>query len=263
MKDRRFRELINLYLDNEINMSEAAELEAELHGNPLRREEYKTYCRLYRGCITLFEKECARAPASVALTRALRDVERRIEHQKSPPFWQRRQWWAYGSALAVAASLTLMVTRVQYVGGLTFALQGNETVPSPLASSGKAPSVPGGRGEAPPLVMAAGAPTLERPVSESAIPLRGISVPGWVLVAAHDTNRPGEIGAASSRYALSMGEPVLNIPDPDIHADFDGLQHNYAPAYEPVPATGLRGPSTALGTSPHYKVEMTSYQFQR
>lgn len=70
MKDRRFKELINLYLDNEISMSEAAELEAELHCNPVRREEYHDYCRLQRGCSTLFETECSRAPASFALHRA-------------------------------------------------------------------------------------------------------------------------------------------------------------------------------------------------
>ncbi|RRJ96706.1 hypothetical protein Ga0100231_023245 [Opitutaceae bacterium TAV4] len=253
MKDRRFKELINLYLDNEISMSEAAELEAELHCNPVRREEYHDYCRLQRGCSTLFETECSRAPASFALHRALRDAERRIERPaSSAAFWQRRQWWAYGSAAAVAASLVLVVVRLQQnPDGAAASAQYAATAPALEVA-------PGGSGEAPPLVVAVSAPS---PVRPSHGTLRGISVPGWVLVAAHDANRQGELGVGSSRLALGVGEPVINLPEPAINADLDHYER--AVAYEPVSSTGLRGSTSALGAGSGYKVEMTSYQFQR
>lgn len=263
MKDRRFKELINLYLDNEISMSEAAELEAELCCNPIRREQYNDYCRLYQGCATLFEKECSRAPASFALNRALRDAEHRIEHPAPlVAFWRRRQWMAYGGAAVVAASLVLVLVRVQEPspGSLATTPRGENSAQSLYATSSSHDTVPGGRSEAMPLVVADGAPTPVRPSANG--PLRGISVPGWVLVTAHDASRHGELGSGSRHLVSGIGEPVINLPEPAINADFDHYER--AVAYEPVSPASLRGSTSALGSAQGgYKVEMTSYQFQR
>ena len=64
MNDRRFQELLNLYLDHEIAPAEAAELETEVLGNPARRRTYDQYCRLQRGCRLLGGHAGAHAPDS-------------------------------------------------------------------------------------------------------------------------------------------------------------------------------------------------------
>ena len=50
MKDSRFIELLNLYVDREITPAEAAELEAEVQANEQRRRVYNQYCRIDRAC---------------------------------------------------------------------------------------------------------------------------------------------------------------------------------------------------------------------
>ena len=47
MKDNRFIELVNLYIDRQITAAETAELEAEMQSNPQRRAVYRQYCRLH------------------------------------------------------------------------------------------------------------------------------------------------------------------------------------------------------------------------
>lgn len=56
MKDAEFIELLNLYLDHEITPADAARLEAEVLGNPPRREIYRDYCRMQKGCKLLAQE---------------------------------------------------------------------------------------------------------------------------------------------------------------------------------------------------------------
>lgn len=53
MKESEFIELLNLYLDHEITAADAARLEAEVQGNPKRREVYQQYCRMQKACTVL------------------------------------------------------------------------------------------------------------------------------------------------------------------------------------------------------------------
>lgn len=101
MNDRRFIELLNLYLDHQIGADESAELEAEVMRNPARRRTYDQYCRLQRGCSLLGERERSAAPASAAFARSLRDAERKIATPRRPA---RAAWWSPGYAGAFAAS---------------------------------------------------------------------------------------------------------------------------------------------------------------
>ena len=78
MNDRRFTELLNLYLDHELEPADAAELEAEVMGNPVRRQTYDQYCRLQRACSLLGEKERSHAPEYRGFARSLREAERKI-----------------------------------------------------------------------------------------------------------------------------------------------------------------------------------------
>lgn len=75
MKDARFIELVNLYIDRQISPDEQAELELEIQRNPRRRQVYLQYCRMHRGTKLVYESfrahseqtgQPARQPASIA-----------------------------------------------------------------------------------------------------------------------------------------------------------------------------------------------------
>lgn len=107
MNDRRFTELLNLYLDHQIGPEEASELEAEVVRNPARRRTYDQYCRLQRACSLLGEKERSLAPEYRAFARSLRDAERKI----AAP---RRSLWSPAyvggfAATAMAACVAVIV----------------------------------------------------------------------------------------------------------------------------------------------------------
>ena len=107
MNDTRFIELLNLYLDHQLAPEEAAELEAEVMGNPARRRTYDQYCRLQRGCSLLGERERSVAPASQAFTRSLRDVERKISTPRRP-VWQQPAYAGFFAASAMAACVAVV-----------------------------------------------------------------------------------------------------------------------------------------------------------
>jgi hypothetical protein len=53
MNDKKFMELLNLYLDREIGTDEALRLEAEVASDPERRRIYDQYCRMQKACSML------------------------------------------------------------------------------------------------------------------------------------------------------------------------------------------------------------------
>jgi len=55
MKDNRFIELVNLYIDRQITPDEMDLLEAELQEHPRRRETYRQYCRMHRATTMVYE----------------------------------------------------------------------------------------------------------------------------------------------------------------------------------------------------------------
>lgn len=56
MNDREFIELLNLYVDKEINPEDALRLEVEVGADPERRKVYDQYCRIQRACGMLSEQ---------------------------------------------------------------------------------------------------------------------------------------------------------------------------------------------------------------
>lgn len=56
MKDRKFFELLNLYLDCEIDSRAASELEREILSNREHRRVYGEYCRIHRATRLAFER---------------------------------------------------------------------------------------------------------------------------------------------------------------------------------------------------------------
>jgi len=105
MKESRFIELLNLYVDHQLTPAEAAELESEIQRNPQHRRTYQQYCRMQKACTQLFEKERVDAPASSRLARAMADADRKVVGfpNESRTFWARG---LLGTGLAAAAACT-------------------------------------------------------------------------------------------------------------------------------------------------------------
>jgi hypothetical protein len=111
MKESRFIELLNLYVDQQLTAAEAVELEMEIKHDPARRQTYHQYCQMQKACTQLFEQERNGAPASSALARALVDANRKIvAFPEERSFWRQRGMYAAGFA-AVAACVAIVLVR--------------------------------------------------------------------------------------------------------------------------------------------------------
>jgi len=109
MKESRFIELLNLYVDHQIGPAEAAELEEAILRDAGRRKTYRDYCRMQRACGCLFDHERRSAPASFALEKSLRETERKIVDF---PARRRTGWAPYSAGLAGLAALAACVAVV-------------------------------------------------------------------------------------------------------------------------------------------------------
>jgi hypothetical protein len=109
MNDRRFTELLNLYLDHQITAVEAAELEAAVHSSPARRRIYEEYCMLQRGCSQLGSNARACAPIAPRFARSVQDVERKITAPRRQHVWYPLQIGGL-AALGMAAGFALVIT---------------------------------------------------------------------------------------------------------------------------------------------------------
>jgi hypothetical protein len=106
MKDSRYIELLNLYVDNQLTPGEAAELEAEVQRSPARRKLYAQYCRMHKACTLLFEADRELAPKTAAAVVAIRAAG--SGGGTSP---SERGWWLgwKGLGMAAAAAMAVMV----------------------------------------------------------------------------------------------------------------------------------------------------------
>lgn len=111
MKDTRFTELVNLYIDRQISPAETAELEAEIQSNPRRRQTYLQYCRLHRATKLVYES--FRAHGGQSATLAAPGNIARFESRKRAA---RARWIYAAGGLAAAASLAFVVVRSNFGG---------------------------------------------------------------------------------------------------------------------------------------------------
>ena len=56
MKESKFIELLNLYIDHQISQEDAALLEEQILQNPARRQTYNQYCRMQRACTVVLDQ---------------------------------------------------------------------------------------------------------------------------------------------------------------------------------------------------------------
>jgi hypothetical protein len=108
MKDTRFIELVNLYIDRQISPEETAELETEIQANPRRRQIYHQYCHMHRATKLVYESFRAHVdqPAGAA-----------AQPGSIAYFAQRRQrvrrnfWLSAAAGLAAAACVAVYLVR--------------------------------------------------------------------------------------------------------------------------------------------------------
>lgn len=118
MKDNRFIELLNLYIDRQITAEETAELEAEIQGSPQRQAVYRQYCQIHAATKVVYESFRAGAEPAAAPSGRPATVEL-FENRR------RANWVHYVGGFAAAAA----------VAGLFFVrYHANSGLETPLAA---------------------------------------------------------------------------------------------------------------------------------
>jgi hypothetical protein len=105
MRDNRFIELVNLYIDRQITAEETAELEAEMQANPRRRAVYRQYCQLHSATKQVYAGFRAQASEPQAGAPAGRVVQAEFARRS------RAHWIHYAGGLAAAACLAVVFVR--------------------------------------------------------------------------------------------------------------------------------------------------------
>lgn len=126
MKDNRFIDLVNLYIDRQITAAETAELEAEIQGNPRRRAIYRRYCQMHRATTLVYESFRANAPEPQVVAAGGGSIARFERDRRASP------WGYYAAGVAAAAACVALVfvqlnARRTAEAGL---LAKNETLPA-------------------------------------------------------------------------------------------------------------------------------------
>lgn len=106
MKDTKFIELLNLYLDQQIEPADAAMLEEEIARNPARRTTYQQYCRMHRACTMMFEQSHPSSEVGVKVAMTAAAAEEKI--MAFPTSRRNHAWVGYGMGLAAAACVAFV-----------------------------------------------------------------------------------------------------------------------------------------------------------
>lgn len=121
MKDERFIELVNLYIDRQISPVETAELEAELQADPQRRRVYQQYCRMHRATQLVYDSFRQEAGREAPQPARQGGTLVRLEGARQ----RRQRWLVAAGGMAAAACVGLLLSR--------FVLPAPETAPVPAA----------------------------------------------------------------------------------------------------------------------------------
>ena len=107
MKDTRFIELVNQYIDRQISPAETAELEAEIQVSPRHRKVYQQYCHMHRATKLVYESFRANADQPAVESNKSGGSIAQFEHNRQRSHWQ----YALGGLAAVAACFAVVVIR--------------------------------------------------------------------------------------------------------------------------------------------------------
>ena len=152
MKENRFIELLNLYIDRQITAAETAELEAELQGNPKRQAVYRQYCQIHTATKQVYASFRASSADSPVTEPGQTGVIELFESRR-----RRTNWVHYVGGAAAAACLAVLFVRFNSTG----------SVEAPQVAVQPQPAV-----VAPVQVAAAPVPVKEEPAAPAMIGLR-------------------------------------------------------------------------------------------
>ncbi len=105
MKDQRFIELLNLYIDRQITAGETAELETEIQQNPSRQAVYRQYCQIHAATKLVYDSFRADVAEQPALQPDHTGVVELFETKR------RKSHFAYYAGGLAAACLALVFIR--------------------------------------------------------------------------------------------------------------------------------------------------------
>lgn len=247
MKDARFKELLNLYIDHALSDEEAVEFHAELRADPKRRAMLRQYESMHGACAQVFVRIESRAPSSAALCRALRRVEERIENPRA----MRDAWgWpTWGITGGLAACVALVVARM------------SQPV---MVASGPGLDSSGETGAARTLAtVSAVASVTSVPVQATAG--RRATMPNQIAFAALGLSPSSANADAASHWILEHEQAGVAEAAPAAEYVPTWATATSSPAYSssgfsvrPINAWGRASVSTA-----GYQVENASYRFER
>ncbi len=106
MKDHRFIELLNLYIDRQITVAETAELEAEIQQRPDRQAVYRQYCQIHSATKLVYNSFRADAAGQPSLPSARQGEIELFEAKRG-----KNKFVHFAGGLAAAACLTLVFMR--------------------------------------------------------------------------------------------------------------------------------------------------------
>lgn len=110
MKDSKFIELLNLYVDHEITREDAALLEQEILRDPRRKKVYQQYCRMSRASDLLSEQfKSAAVPSGSVLAEAARKADDKVLNFPVQGGRKVRPWLAGFACAAAAACLAFVI----------------------------------------------------------------------------------------------------------------------------------------------------------
>jgi len=103
ISDKKFIELLNLYLDHEISAEEVRVLEAEIMSSPARHTLYRQYCAMHKGCLELASTFAPQPEQAVAGSAS---STRQFAHNREAPPSVRDKfgWGAWVGGLGLAAA---------------------------------------------------------------------------------------------------------------------------------------------------------------
>lgn len=129
MKDTRFIELVNLYVDRQISAVETAELEVEIQASPQRRKIYQQYCHMHRATKLVYESFRTNADQPGVEVALPGSSIAQFEHTRQKS--QRSRWYYSLASTAAAACLTVVVIRA----GLFSSADANQAAVQPTAAA--------------------------------------------------------------------------------------------------------------------------------
>ncbi len=105
MKDHRFIELLNLYIDRQITAAETTELEAEIQESPGRQAVYRQYCQIHSATKQVYDSFRANATEQPAIQAGQTGAVELFESKR------RKSHFAYYAGGLAAACLVLVFLR--------------------------------------------------------------------------------------------------------------------------------------------------------